>query len=479
MNNNHVYDMLVVGGGPAGYTAALYAARAGLSTLVLEKLSAGGQMALTEQIDNYPGFEDGIDGFTLGEKMQQSAERFGAVMELAEVYKASLSGRIKTLETSEGVFQSRTVVIATGASPRPLGIPGEEALTGKGVHYCAACDGAPYRGKTVAVVGGGNSAVADVLALSRIAKKAYLIHRRDSLRATKVYHQPLMAVPNVEFCWNSTVSALLHENRLTGLRLKDVNTGAEHDLACDGVFISVGRAPATELFRRELALDKSGYIIADESTRTNLPGVFAAGDVRTKGRIGRRGSCPLRGGISGGEPVKETVLRTYRDKEDLKNEIRQSFEKYISEFDTIPEALKDKRVPGVDRTPAENLAYQVGWTTLLLSWEADEKRGMDAKTPSEQFKWNQLGGLYQWFTDTYAHLSLAELKGKLCENIAAIQTMIDCMSEEELFQPHMRRWADGATKAAVWEVYKFIHVNTVAPFGTFRTKIRKWKKAAL
>ena len=162
-----IYDMIVIGGGPAGYTAALYAARAGLSTLVLEKLSAGGQMALTEQIDNYPGFEGGIDGFTLGEKMQQSAERFGAVTELAEVYKANLSGKTKTLDTSEGVFQSRTVVIATGATPRPLGIPGEEALVGKGVHYCAACDGAPYRGKTVAVVGGGNSAAADALALAR------------------------------------------------------------------------------------------------------------------------------------------------------------------------------------------------------------------------------------------------------------------------------------------------------------------------
>ena len=181
-----IYDMIVIGGGPAGYTAALYAARSGLSTLVLEKLSAGGQMALTEQIDNYPGFEDGVDGFTLGEKMQQSAERFGAVTELAEVYKASLHAQIKTLETSEGVFQGRTVVIATGASHRPLGVPGEDTLVGKGVHYCAACDGAPYRGKTVAVVGGGNSAAADALALSRIAKKVYLIHRRDSLRATKV-----------------------------------------------------------------------------------------------------------------------------------------------------------------------------------------------------------------------------------------------------------------------------------------------------
>ena len=277
-----IYDMIVIGGGPAGYTAALYAARAGLSTLVLEKLSAGGQMALTEQIDNYPGFESGIDGFTLGEKMQQSAERFGAVTELAEVCKASLSGKIKTLDTSEGVFKSRTVVIATGASPRPLGVPDEDTLTGKGVHYCAACDGAFYRGKTVAVVGGGNSAAADALTLSRIAQKVYLIHRRDSLRATKVYHAPLVAAPNIEFCWGSTVSALLHETRLTGLQLQDVNTGAERELACDGLFVSVGRAPATELFRSELALDKSGCIIADESTRTNLPGVFAAGDVRTK-----------------------------------------------------------------------------------------------------------------------------------------------------------------------------------------------------
>ena len=201
-----IYDMIVIGGGPAGCTAALYAARSGLSVVILEKLSAGGQMALTEQIDNYPGFEDGIDGFTLGEKMQQSAERFGALTELAEVYKACLSGRIKTLETSEGVFQGRTVVIATGASPRPLGVPGEEALVGKGVHYCAACDGAPYRGRTVAVVGGGNSAAADALALSRIAKKVYLIHRRDSLRATKVYHEPLMAAPNVVWALPSSES---------------------------------------------------------------------------------------------------------------------------------------------------------------------------------------------------------------------------------------------------------------------------------
>lgn len=278
----HIYDMVIVGGGPAGYTAALYAARSGLSTVVLEKLSAGGQMALTEQIDNYPGFAEGIDGFTLGERMQQGAERFGAVTELAEVCRAELSGAVKVLDTGDEVFRGRTVVIATGAVPRTLGVPGEEELVGRGVHYCAACDGAFYRDKTVAVVGGGNSAAADALTLSRIARKVYLIHRRDSLRATKVYHEMLMSAPNVEFCWNSTVSALQHGERLTGLRLREVQTGAERDITCDGVFVSVGRVPATELFREELTLDESGYIVADESTRTRLPGVFAVGDVRTK-----------------------------------------------------------------------------------------------------------------------------------------------------------------------------------------------------
>lgn len=172
-------------------------------------------------------------------------------------------------------------------------------------------------------------------------------------------------------------------------------------------------------------------------------------------------------------------MRTYQNKEELKAEIAKSFEKYISEFDGIPEDLKDKRIEGADRTPAENLAYQVGWTTLILKWEEDEKKGLPVHTPSDTFKWNQLGGLYQWFTDTYAHLSLKELKDRLRKNIDAIYTMIDSLSEEELFKPHMRKWADEATKTAVWEVYKFIHVNTVAPFGTFRTKIRKWKKAVL
>ena len=274
--------MIVVGGGPGGYTAALYAARAGLDTLVLEKLSAGGQMALTEEIDNYPGFEDGIDGFTLAEKMQQQAERFGAKSEYAQVERMDLTAAPKVLETSEGTFYAKTVAVATGANPRELGLANEAALTGRGVAYCAACDGMRYKDKTVVVVGGGNSAAADAMLLSRIAKKVILVHRRDTLRATKIYHEPLMQAENIEFRWNSTVTELLHTDKLTGVRLKDVNTGMETILSCDGVFISVGRKPATELVQGQLELDRSGYIIADETTRTNLPGVYAVGDVRTK-----------------------------------------------------------------------------------------------------------------------------------------------------------------------------------------------------
>ena len=279
--NTHA-DMLIIGGGPGGYTAAMYAARAGLQVVVLEKLSAGGQMAETEQVDNYPGFPDGIDGFALAEKMQQQAERFGAKTVLAEVQKVDLFQKEKEVVTSDGTFYGKTVVFATGASPALLGLPGEDSLTGRGVHYCAACDGMRYKGKTVAVVGGGNSAAADALSLSRIAKKVYVIHRRDTLRATKIYHQPLLQAENVEFLWNSTVTQLVSDGKLTGVIVKNKNTGQEMQLACDGLFVSIGRKPASSLAAGQLALDENGYIAANESTKTSLPGVFAVGDVRTK-----------------------------------------------------------------------------------------------------------------------------------------------------------------------------------------------------
>lgn len=280
MKNN--YDVIVIGGGPAGYTAALYTVRAGLSTLVIEKLYAGGQINETTQIDNYPGFPDGIDGFTLGQKLQQGAQRFGAETKNTEVVAVKLQGSEKIVETLDGIYRARAVVAATGAGHKHLGLAKEQELVGKGVAYCAACDGNFYRGKTVAVVGGGNSAAADALLLSRIAAKVILIHRRDSLRATKIYHEPLKERENVEFRWNSKVTELLHEEKLTGVKIQNVLTGQEEDIAVDGVFISIGRKPATELFAGELALDEGGYIIAGESTQTEVPGVYAAGDVRTK-----------------------------------------------------------------------------------------------------------------------------------------------------------------------------------------------------
>lgn len=282
MKNDHIYDMIIVGGGPGGYTAALYGARAGLDTLVLEKLSAGGQMALSHQIDNYPGFEEGIDGFTLADKMQAQAERFGAKTEYAEVYKMDLESKIKVIESSEGIFYGKTVVFATGANPRELGVKNERELVGRGVAYCAACDGMFFKGKTVVVVGGGNSAAADALILSRIAKKVIIVHRRDTLRATKIYHEPLMNMENVEFRWNSEVAEFLYDKNVTGLRLKDVHSKEESVIQCDAVFISVGRKPATELVKGKLELDANGFVVAGETTETNIPGVYAVGDVRTK-----------------------------------------------------------------------------------------------------------------------------------------------------------------------------------------------------
>ena len=276
------YDVIVLGGGPAGYTAAMYTARAGLSTLVIEKLFAGGQMTQTPNIENYPGIPQGIDGVLLGMNFQAGAQNAGVRTLNAEVTEVKLQGEEKILTTAKGDFIGRAVIIATGAGHKHLGIDREWELTGKGVTYCATCDGMFYRGKTVAVVGGGNSAASEALVLSRIAKKVYLIHRRDSLKASRSYNDPLQQAKNVEFIWNSQVSQLLGEEKLSGVKLQNVLSGQEQELQLDGLFISIGRQPATELFRGQLELDEGGYIVADESTRTSLPGVYAVGDVRTK-----------------------------------------------------------------------------------------------------------------------------------------------------------------------------------------------------
>ena len=278
-----IYDMIIIGGGPGGYTAALYAARAGLKPLLIEKMSVGGQMALTEQIDNYPGFETGVDGFSLGEKMKQAAERFGAETKFASVLSADLKSEPKVIKTSNDVFYGKTVVISTGADPRELGVDGERELRGRGVSYCAACDGMFFKGKTVVVAGGGNTAAADIMVLSRIAAKVLVVHRRDSLRASKVYHDALMKAENVEFFWDAQVTEILSDGgKVAGVRIKNLKTGEEPAVYCDGIFVAIGRKPASDLFADQLDLDERGYIVAGESTETAIPGVYAAGDVRTK-----------------------------------------------------------------------------------------------------------------------------------------------------------------------------------------------------
>ena len=275
------YDVLVVGGGPGGYTAALYAARSGLSVAVLEKLSAGGQMATTSMIDNYPGFPDGVDGFDLGQQMEQQAQKYGAETIYGEVTEVDLHAEPKIVRSSEGDFSGRTVILATGAYPRELGLPEEQELRGRGVAYCATCDGMMFRGKTVVVNGGGNTAVEDALYLSKLCAKVYLVHRRDQLRASAVYRKALDE-QGVEILWNSRVTGLRKEKYLTGVELEDVKTGEKRELACDGIFVAIGRVPDTALFAGQVELDPTGYIVADETCRTNVSGVFAVGDVRTK-----------------------------------------------------------------------------------------------------------------------------------------------------------------------------------------------------
>lgn len=277
-----IFDLIIIGGGPAGYTAALYGARAGLSIALLEKLAPGGQMGTTDMVDNYPGFPEGVNGFDLAMKMKAGAERFGAKTISAEVTGLELAGEVKSIQTPKETYRARTVILATGAQPRELGVPHERELRGRGVSYCATCDGMFYRGKTVAVVGGGNTAVADALYLSRLCEKVYLIHRRDKLRAPQAQQANLERAGNVEFLWDSQVKELRFEDRLTGVCVENKKTRETAEIGCSGVFIAVGQVPETGLFAGQIDLDEAGYVQAGEDCRTNIPGVFAAGDLRAK-----------------------------------------------------------------------------------------------------------------------------------------------------------------------------------------------------
>lgn len=278
-----MHDVIVIGSGPAGLTAAIYTARARLSTLVLTGPAVGGQAGATAEIENYPGFKDGVNGYELMETMQAQARRFGAEVVVDVVTAVDLAHHPFAITTHEATYQARALIIAAGATPRKLGVPGEAEYTGRGVSYCATCDGFFYRDLPVAVVGGGNSALEEANYLTRLASRITVIHRRDRLRAEPILQERAERSGKVDFIWDTVVTAIEgDESGVKSLRLRHVKTGEESTLAVDGVFIYVGMTPNTELFRGQLTLDEWGYIVTDRHQRTSVPGVFAAGDVQDR-----------------------------------------------------------------------------------------------------------------------------------------------------------------------------------------------------
>ncbi len=275
------FTTIIIGSGPAGYTAAIYACRAGYTALVLEKLSPGGQMGITSNIENYPGFPT-VDGFELTMSMQKQAKGFGAVIKTEEVISADLNAKPKTVTTAKATYTADTVVIATGAKPRLLGIKGEAEFTGRGVSYCASCDGMFFKEKTVIVNGGGDTAIEDVLYLSNVAKHVIIVHRRQELRASRHGVSKAKSKENISFILNSSVEEIRGENKVTSVVVKNKVTGELTEIPADGIFVAIGRIPDTDIFKSVLKTDGGGYIIADESCKTEIDGVYAAGDVRTK-----------------------------------------------------------------------------------------------------------------------------------------------------------------------------------------------------
>ena len=279
---SEIYELAILGAGPAGISAAIYAARARLNTLWIErKFAQGGQIVDTYEVDNYPGLP-GINGMDLGEKMAAHAEKLGLAPLRENVVSVEDEDGIKAIRTKKNEYRARAVILAFGAAHRTLGIPGEETLSGMGVSYCATCDGAFFRDRTVAVIGGGNVAAEDAILLSRTCKKVYVIHRRDQMRADQILQEKLFACENVEMIWDTVPVSIEGEEMVSGIKLQNKKTGEERELPLDGVFIAVGIVPNTELFRNLVKLDESGYIVAGEDCVTSTPGIFAAGDIRTK-----------------------------------------------------------------------------------------------------------------------------------------------------------------------------------------------------
>lgn len=287
MDNN--FDVIIIGGGPAGLTAGIYTSRARLNTLLIEKLMVGGQIATADVVENFPGFPEGINGMELTQRMHEQAEKFGVRTVMGEVMGLDIKGQLKTVKTSEGDFTARAVIIAGGSIRTKLGAPGEAEYAGRGVSYCATCDGAFFKDKTVAVVGGGNVAISEAMHLTTFANKVIVIHRRDQLRADRILQERVLADPRIEVRWDSVVTAIKGKDFVNELALKNIKTGAESTLPVDGVFISVGLKPETDYLKGVILLDEAGNIITTERMETEVPGIFAAGDIRHN--AGRQAIC--------------------------------------------------------------------------------------------------------------------------------------------------------------------------------------------
>ena len=277
---NREYEVVIVGGGPAGLTAGLYTSRAKLNSLLIEKGVVGGQIVDAEQVENYPGFPEGISGFELGQLIHRQATKYGLKTIIAEVTGVEPQQKQIMVKTTEGNFIAKAVIIASGSERRKLGIPGEEEFTGKGVSYCATCDAAFFKGLPVAVVGGGNAAITEALHLTRFASRVTVIHRRNQLRANGIMREKALSEPKIEFLWDTVAEEIEGENSVTRIKLRQVKTGEKSTLDIAGVFISVGLKPSTDYLRGVVSLDNGGYVITNDKMETEIPGIFAAGDIR-------------------------------------------------------------------------------------------------------------------------------------------------------------------------------------------------------
>ncbi|MCI9627217.1 MAG: thioredoxin-disulfide reductase [Clostridia bacterium] len=277
-----MYDVVIIGGGPAGMSCGLYAGRAGMKTMIVEKMFSGGQMSTTNEVENYPGVENVISGAELAYKFENQARKFGVEFLNADVTGVQLEGAVKKIVTSQETLETKTVVFAMGTVARKLGLEDEARLTGKGVSYCATCDGAFFRGKDVAVIGGGDTALEDAIFLSRFCSKVYLVHRRNEFRGAKVLQDQVLQTENIEICYQMVAEKILGENRVEGVVLRQAENMAQRQLTVQGIFVAVGSDPSSQLVQEVLELSKGGYILTDDTMQTSIPGVYAAGDIREK-----------------------------------------------------------------------------------------------------------------------------------------------------------------------------------------------------